>query len=402
MEEGRSSASHEPEPSADNLPHATSARKRLASSSLSELKEESVALEEAGTDVVPSLKKSKHAEALEGSSDVPSVHPFSQTQDTTHPSTAPSDVSESQPPPEDMETDQASALSNEEIIEEARAEEDIISIKEAIEEQQKELPSPEDEVPYEGDAIVDELSDKPNTMMELTDEPPKSEDVKEILQSTIESEDEREEGELMPEDSEQQDVFSGDVQNESTTGDGGEIGDEGADAAEVASPEIPAERSEEVDATEDIAEASDKHDGNNSDQRAPDSSQSPQRSAAFNNNDQAAPDSVQSPKKSAAAQEGSPAPLPQTSVSERRSPSPSSSTVVTETDTPAPARAGGRTISLTAKARENARLRQQSQQGRMTTTPTPPRGARGRAVGGRVILFFTSIDLSFFSVFFHE
>jgi len=61
--------------------------------------------------------------------------------------------------------------------------------------------SQEEEVPYEGDAIVDESSDKPN-MMELADEPAKSEDVKYNAQSTVESEDEREEGELIPEDSE--------------------------------------------------------------------------------------------------------------------------------------------------------------------------------------------------------
>jgi len=120
------------------LPHATSAQKRLASSSLSELREKAVAQEEATTDVVPSLKKSKHAEALEGpsASDVPSVRPSSETQDTVLPTIVPSDISESLPvPTEDMGTDQAPALSNEEIIDEARAEEDIINIKEEIEEQ---------------------------------------------------------------------------------------------------------------------------------------------------------------------------------------------------------------------------------------------------------------------------
>ncbi|ONK76779.1 uncharacterized protein A4U43_C03F32060 [Asparagus officinalis] len=375
MEEGRPSVSQEVElPSDSSLQQAPSVRKRSASSSLLELREDSVAQDEACADVVPSLKKSKHVEAVEGSSDVSSVRPSAETHDIVQQPTAqPADISESQPvPASDAETEQAPTLANDEIIDEVKNEDDILDIKEEIDEQQKDPlvgTNQEDEVPYEGDAVMDELSDRPNITTELTDEPQKGEEVKD--QSAVESEDEREEGEMMPDDAElQEDTVSGDT----VVGDGAEIGDEGGDATEVASPEAVAERNDEVDATEDDTESSDKHNVNNNDQGAPDSSQSPQKPTVLNSSDQSAP---QSPQRSVAVREGSPASVPQSSVSERRSPSPNRSVVPTETDEHAQTRSGGRTISITERARENARLRQQ--QARMNT-PTPPRG-RGRTAG---------------------
>ncbi|KAJ6817739.1 nuclear-pore anchor [Iris pallida] len=352
MEEGKTGSSHDLELSTD----APSARKRL-SSSVSELKEDPVGQDEAATNVAPSLKKSKPSEPLqEASSEEQSTLPSSET--PLPQSMIPSDISESQPDPnEDLDVDQAPALTSDDKVTATKDEEEMVLVKEEVEEQHRELQGgtgQEDEVLYEADAGIDEL-DKPSTAMELLDENPQTEEVQEKLQAAAESEDEREEGELMPDDDleqQQEDGVSLEGQNESISV-GDDVGDETGDISiEVASPEVQVDKNEEI-STPEVAEASDKHNDVSSDQGTLDSAQSPQRLAG-------AHEESAVPQQSSVAQPRSP------------SPSPSSSTVVIETDEPAPPRV----ISIAERAKQNSLLRM----GR--TTPAAARGGRGRSLGG--------------------
>ncbi|KAJ6801355.1 nuclear-pore anchor [Iris pallida] len=351
MEEGKTGSDLE-------LPtDAPSARKRLASS-VSELKEDSVGQDEAAINVAPSLKKSKPSESLqEDSSEEQSTLPSSEA--PVQHSMVPSDISESQPEPTgDLDIDQAPALTSDDMVTAAKDEEDEMVVVKEVEEQQREFQSgtsQEGEVQYEADAGIDDLDIKPSTAMKLIGENPKTEEVDKMLQAAAESEDEREEGELMLDDDleqQQEDGVSLEGYNESISV-GDDVGDETGDiTVEVASSDVPVDKNEEISSTP--AEASDKHNDIISDQGSLDAAQSPQRSAG--------------------AHEISAVPPQQSSVARPRSPSPSpsSSTVVTETEEPAPPRV----ISIAERAKQNSLLRM----GR--TSPAAPRGGHGRSLGG--------------------
>ncbi|XP_008793820.2 nuclear-pore anchor isoform X1 [Phoenix dactylifera] len=341
-EEGKVGTSHEPELLGDiSSRHPSSARKRLASSSAPELREESVSQEETGPDVAPPLKKSKDSdvqEAYEGKT----IASSSENPDTAPQSSVPSvDISDTQPPVEDTESDQAPALSGEDIVDTAK---DDAATNEEIEEHQKlsmDGANQEDDIQYEGDAIAEEVADKSRAPLDLLDECLKNEDGREILQSlAADGEEEREEGELLPDEPEQQqeDGTSVECQHESAPGDGDRTGDETGELVEAASPEVV---SESVDAMEEVAEGND-------------------------NSDHGAPDTVQSPQTSAGISEVPPSTPPQSAVSEQQS----ASTVADTEES-----RGHRTITISERARQNAILRQQA---RMTAQP-PSR--RGRAAG---------------------
>lgn len=350
VEEGKVGASHEPELSGDisSLP-PSSARKRLASSSASELREESVAQDETGSDVAPPLKKSKDSDVQEAY-EAKTIPSSSENLDTVPQSSVPSiDISDTQPPVEDMESDQAPVLSGEDIVDTAK---DDTTTNEEIEEHQK-VPmdgaNQEDDIQYEGDAFAEEVADKSKAPLELVDECLKNEDGKEMPQSlAADGDDEREEGELLPDEPEQQqgDGTSVECQHEPALGDGDRIGDETGEVVEVASPEVV---SESVDAMEEVAEGNDDH---------------------------GAPDTVQSPQTSAGISEVPPSTPPQSAVSEQQS-----ATAVTDAEESR----GHRTITISERARQNAILRQQA---RMTAQPP----SRGRARGYRVHNYL-SLDL---------
>ncbi|RZS23090.1 hypothetical protein BHM03_00055952 [Ensete ventricosum] len=346
MEEEKAGSSHEPEPSGDNsLAQSTSSsRKRLASST-AEQKEDVVARDEAGADTAPPPKKPKESDVMQDvtqdSNDEQTILPATDNIETVEAACPSSNISDVQTP-EDMEADQAPALPNEETAD--AAEDDDIYVKEEQVEEQKansDDANHEEEVQGEGDAIVEELSDKPTETVELLDESLRSEGGKEMLQLAAADEDEKEEGELIADEAEEQEEGgkSGDCQRESTPSDGAGIGDETGYAVEASSPEVPSEKNASADATDEVREGQ-----NNEDQFVHESSQSPQRSLGV--------------------REGS---LSTTGGHATISQQQSSSTISETEESRA-----GRTITISERAKQNARLRQAG-----IAPPTTSRG-RGR------------------------
>ncbi|XP_020091201.1 nuclear-pore anchor isoform X3 [Ananas comosus] len=353
-EDRKPSSSHEPELSGVILSssHPPPSRKRMASSSVSEPKEESVAQDEAGTETVPPSKKSKDADFDVQSSEIPAI-----AQEPAGPS---ADNFDAKSPMEDVDTDE---------IVEAAGEEEMAN-KDEVEEHQSapvDGMNQENEAQSEEDATMEEVRDKSKDAGELIDEGPRSEDPKEIM--PLDVEDDREEGELMPDEPEQQieEAASGEGHSESTPSDGVNAIDETPETVEPASPEPVTEKSENADVLEEVTE------GNNNN----------------NNNNSTGPGITETELSSPillGVREGSPSTLPQASPSRVRESSPSSllphsaapeqqgSSTVSETEEP---RGRGRTISITERARQNAPLRQ----ARMAAAQTTPRG-RGRPAGG--------------------
>ncbi|XP_073010170.1 nuclear-pore anchor isoform X2 [Typha latifolia] len=360
-EEGKAGSSHEPELSgglSSALP--PSARKRLASSSVSEPKEESVARDEADIDIAPPLKKSKDTDLVQESYEtLPSAENPVIAQELIVPANV---ISDAQPPPvEEMDADQAPVSASDEIFETAR-EDDVIS-KGETEEHQSPPPDgahQEDDVQFESYPTTEELSDKSKALVEMLDECPKSEDVKEIMHNLgADGEDDREEGELMPDEPEQQqeDAASGERHCESTPSDGVVIGDETGEDLESASPEALTEKSENNEVSEEIAE------GNNSTEPcASEIERSPQRVSGLR---EGSPSMVL--QTSSHVREGSPTSLLHSAASDQ--PSSSTGTEMEESRV-------GRTITIAERAKQNSLLRQ----ARMTAQASS-RG-RGRAPGG--------------------
>ncbi|URE35468.1 Permease family [Musa troglodytarum] len=349
MEEEKAGSSHEPEPAGDNsLAQSTSSsRKRLASST-AEQKEDIVARDEVGADTAPPPKKPKESDVMQDviqdSNDEQTILPATENIETAEAAFPSSNISDVQTP-EDMEADQAPVLPNEETAD--AAEDDDTFVKEEPVEEQKasfDDTNHEEEVQGEGDAIVEELSDKPTETIELLDESLRSEGGKEMLQQAAADEDEKEEGELIADEAEEQEEGgkSGDCQRESTPSDGAGIGDETGYAVEASSPEVPNEKNASADAMDEVREGN-----NNEDQFVHESSQSPQRSLGV--------------------REGSLSTTGHATISQQQS-----SSTISETEE---SRAG-RTITISERAKQNARLRQAG-----IAAPTTSRG-RGRTTGG--------------------
>ncbi|XP_065023043.1 nuclear-pore anchor isoform X2 [Musa acuminata AAA Group] len=349
MEEEKAGSSHEPEPAGDNsLTQSTSSsRKRLASST-AEQKEDIVARDEVGADTAPPPKKPKESDVMQDvmqdSNDEQIILPATENIETTEASFPSSNVSDVQTP-EDMEADQAPVLPNEETAD-AVEDDDTFVKEEPVEEQKASFDDTnrEEEVQGEGDAIVEELSDKPTETIELLDESLRSEGGKEILQLAAADEDEKEEGELIADEAEEQEEGgkSGDCQRESTPSDGAGIGDETGYAVEASSPEVPSQKNASADAMDEVREG-------------------------HNNEDQFVHESSQSPQRSLGVREGSLSTTGHATISQQQS-----SSTISETEE---SRAG-RTITISERAKQNARLRQAG-----IAAPATSRG-RGRTTGG--------------------
>nr|XP_018673883.1 PREDICTED: nuclear-pore anchor [Musa acuminata subsp. malaccensis] len=349
MEEEKAGSSHEPEPAGDNsLTQSTSSsRKRLASST-AEQKEDIVAQDEVGADTAPPPKKPKESDVMQDviqdSNDEQIILPATENIETAEASFPSSNVSDVQTP-EDMEADQAPVLPNEETAD-AVEDDDTFVKEEPVEEQKASFDDTnrEEEVQGEGDAIVEELSDKPTETIELLDESLRSEGGKEILQLAAADEDEKEEGELIADEAEEQEEGgkSGDCQRESTPSDGAGIVDETGYAVEASSPEVPSEKNASADAMDEVREG-------------------------HNNEDQFVHESSQSPQRSLGVREGSLSTTGHATISQQQS-----SSTISETEE---SRAG-RTITISERAKQNARLRQAG-----IAAPATSRG-RGRTTGG--------------------
>lgn len=329
--EGKASSSIENEP----LVPPMGTRKRSASSE-PEILEASSAHDEGNVaSTPPPSKKTKESEFSEASEAC--VPPIS----SENPDAAPllglptSEISE-------MDMLQSKEDLAEEYLEVGKEDEGGVLVNEDSEEQQKDYldAANPDEVQYEGDAVIEELSDRVVTPMEeeAIDQATKNEELKEIMFSSTEVEEDRESGELMMEETEQQpeDIVSGEGQLGSVAGDGSGSGDEAEDALDLASPDEQVSRdpsnANTVTDIEDVAEDSDKR--------------------SIGGSDRAALDSVPSPAISAGAHEE-----PQNTSAETGE----SQAVRTST-----------TISISEAARRNA----QNRQARMATPAEPP--ARGR------------------------
>nr|CAD1826797.1 unnamed protein product [Ananas comosus var. bracteatus] len=221
-EDRKPSSSHEPELSGVILSssHPPPSRKRMASSSVSEPKEESVAQDEAGTETVPPSKKSKDADFDVQSSEILAI-----AQEPAGPS---ADNFDAKSPMEDVDTDE---------IVEAAGEEEMAN-KDEVEEHQS---APVDGMNQENEA----QSEEDATMEEVRD---------------------KEEGELMPDEPEQQieEAASGEGHSESTPSDGVNAIDETPETVEPASPEPVTEKSENADVLEEVTEGNNNNNNNNS------------------------------------------------------------------------------------------------------------------------------------------
>lgn len=344
------SASHELEPQAESsLPPSQLARKRQASLPASELQEESLGRQEAISDLTPLLKRPKGSDSPHG---------------IEEPSLPSENVEKLSEELGDYIGGPANAL-NQETVDGAKNEEAGI-VKEPMEEP-KDTPlegSNLSEMQYESIDTAEEL-EKPRDTGFL-DESCKVEDVQDTYQ-LMEAENEREEGELEPDGTEQpdgdlsssMDLEPGESQGELVTGASvstvdGAVTDAG-DPVDIHSPEVlNEEKNDTVEIVEEGNESSDKS----------------------NENGQGALDSQQSPQAAFSAGEGSSNLLADAAVSKQGSPS-----VPTETEEGRESRTtrSTTTINLSERAKERAAQRQAGVGVRVVSPPT--RG-RGRAISG--------------------
>ncbi|XXG77177.1 hypothetical protein AAC387_Pa08g1378 [Persea americana] len=345
------SASHELEPQAESsLPPSHLARKRQASLPASELQEESLGRQEAISDLTPLVKRPKGSDSPHG---------------IEEPSLPSENVEKLSEELRDYIGGPANTL-NQETVDGAKNEEAGI-VKEPMEEP-KDTPlegSNLSEMQYESIDTAEEM-EKPRDTGFL-DESCKVEDVHDTYQ-LMEAENEREEGELVPDGTEQpdgdlsntMDLEIGEIQGELVTGASvstvdGAVTDAG-DPVDIPSPEV---LSEEKNETVEIVE-----EGNDSSDKS-------------NENGQGALDSQQSPQAAFGAGEGSSNLLADAAVSKQGSPS-----VPAEMEEGRESRTtrSTTTINLHERARERAAQRQAGV-GVRVVSPSPTRG-RGRAISG--------------------
>ncbi|KAM0941825.1 hypothetical protein DsansV1_C16g0142801 [Dioscorea sansibarensis] len=356
IEEGRALLSHEPEPSGvSSAPTQPSlSRKRPASSSASDLRESSAPDE--ASDVINLLKRSRESEPTQeaGEEQPPSVE-ASDTLRVSAPLVV--DISDTQPPVDGIDADQALAsLTEAEAADAGKPEEMEVSTKVETEVQRTTLDNASQDVPQdEGDAAT-EGTEKQRVATDSLDDAPKLEG-NDVLQPAVDSEEGREEGELVLDESDQpqqqEDPSPVEGAHDSVPSDGGANGDETGEISDLA--EVSNEKSESTEIIEDLAEASDKPTGNNNDPSASDLDRSPQPSSKI--------------------REGSPSNITVSSVTDSQN-----SVTTAESEE----QRSGQTISIRDRARRNAALRQAG-----IATPLPSatrgrgatrgiRGARGR------------------------
>lgn len=381
--EGKASSSSENEVTGDSsIAQPTVTRKRLTPSE-PEILEGSVAQDENNIAAPPPYKRTKESESSEISEayDIP--------QSAENPDSTPlqgislSEISEISQTKDELELDKLPSASNEGYLNSGKEDEDNVPVNEESEDQQKEyldVANPE-EVQYEGDIIIEELSDRPSASIEILDQSPKNEEIKDILYSATEGEGDKEEGELIPDEPEQQpdDLVSDEGQHDLSIGEGAGSGDEAEESVEIASPNNEQGAHDSADTSmltvvEDVAEDSKKRNISSS-------------------IDQASIGSEQSPEISPGVRDESSMSSQQNLASGQLTP-----IAPAETGEAQPARSS-RTISITETARRNAQFRQARLALQQQQPPPPPqqqqqqqqpplRGRmppfrRGRGRGGR-------------------
>ncbi|KAK8918711.1 Nuclear-pore anchor [Platanthera zijinensis] len=260
--EGKVSSSIENEP----LVPPMGTRKRSASSE-PEILEASSAHDEGNVvSAPPPSKKTKESEFFEASEAyVPPIS--SENLDAAPLQGVPtSEVSE-------MDMLQSMEDSIEEYLEVGKEDEGGVPVNEESDEQQKEYLDAANpyEVQYEGDAVIEELSDRvgapieEETIVSSIDQATKNEEIKEIQLPSTEVEENKEEGELMQDEPEQQpeDTVSEEGQLGSVPCDGSGSCDEAEEALDIASPDEQVDHDPPINASaatnvEDVGEDSDK------------------------------------------------------------------------------------------------------------------------------------------------
>ncbi|XP_020683167.1 nuclear-pore anchor [Dendrobium catenatum] len=368
--EGKHNSSIENEVIGDiSIAQPTIVRKRHAPSE-PEILEGSTVQDEINIAAPPPYKRTKESEISEISEayDIPQS---SENPDTTPlERMPPSEVPEFQisQTKEELELDNLPSSSNEGNLNMGKEDEDNVPVNEEAEEQQKEyfdVANPE-ELQFEGDIIIEELSD-------ALDQAPKNEDIKDILYSATEGEGgDKEEGELMADEPEQQpdDLLSDEGQHGFSIGEGAGSGDEADDAVEIASPNNEQGAHDSVDTSlvtdaEDVAE-------------------DPEKRNSSSIIDQATLGSEQSAEISTGVRDETPTTF-----------QPLALNASAETGESQQARSS-RTISISEAAKKNAQIRQarlavpQQQQPQQQQQQKPPsrgrstyRRDRGRGRGGR-------------------
>ncbi|XP_020574914.1 nuclear-pore anchor [Phalaenopsis equestris] len=339
--EGKLNSSIESEAVGDlSIVQPTVARKRLASEP--EILEGSAAQNEINIAAPPPYKRMKEPElsVISEASDIP--------QSSENPDTTPLQGITQFEVPEmqisqtkhELEHDKLPSVSNEGSLSTGKEAEDNVPVIEESEEQQREyldFANPE-EVQYDGDIIIEELSDRPSTPIEIFEQGSKDAGTKDILYSATEGEGDKEEGELMPDDPEQQpeDPVSDEGQHGLSIGEGVGSGDEAEDAIEIVSPNDEQGAHDSVEASmlndvEDVADDSEKRDSSI---------------------DQTTLGSERSPEISTGVRDESPISLQQNLASRQLTPN-----TPAETGESQPARTS-RTISISETARMNAQHRQ--------------------------------------------
>ncbi|XP_077232792.1 nuclear pore anchor [Tasmannia lanceolata] len=340
--------SQDPEPQGELiLPQPSSARKRLASSSVSEMREESLIQQEAYPDVAPLSKKPKGPDSPKDAANEQSILPVAESPERT--------------PVMDDVVDIAADFvhaSNEEIVD-ATNDEELDTGTGPIKEPKEPLDGINQcELQNEHNTTLVELAEKPE---EVFDGSLKGAEVNNSQQSTEDAENEREEGELDPDGAELQegvdtldvmaDLEPGESQGEPVTGVAASI-EEGSVVDMVYTSNVAS-----LDALNE-----DKNEGGEIMEEIPESSD--MSSVNSNNKNQSAAELQQSSQTGSGAGEGSQTIIADSGVSKQASPR-----VMAESE-----EVTGRTIHLSSRARERAALRQAGVQ-------SPPLGrGRGRAI----------------------
>ncbi|XP_058765281.1 nuclear-pore anchor-like isoform X3 [Vicia villosa] len=330
------------------------ARKRVAPSSTSELREESVASGEKGSDVVaPALKKSKGSESPEESGE-------------EQPATNPEFTSSNPVAEESFESGELPQGQNEDVSE-AQNDDEIAVGKDEESKDPLHLDGTSQE-----ELEVENLDQSAQTKM-ISDEVQRDQTEADNQQSTLPLSSEAEEGELLPEAGDPEGASDApNIENQESREATPELSpargdDDALEAGEINSPEVSGDdKNDEGDLVEDAADGSDKLVDAN-------------EQTSVESGQVAEPASVASESNlQSSVAESSPSKLP---VPKQVATSVPSETEEVKPTSPVSGTATTTTINLQERARERAQLRQAAQFS--TTTRARGRAPRGRVVRGR-------------------
>lgn len=330
------------------------ARKRVAPSSTSELREESVASGEKSSDVVaPALKKSKGSESPEESGE-------------EQPATNPEFTSSNPVAEESFESGELPQGQNEDVSE-AQNDDEIAVGKDEESKDPLHLDGTSQE-----ELEVENLDQSAQTKM-MSDEVQRDQTETDNQQSTLPLSSEAEEGELLPEAGDPEGASDApNIENQESREATPELSparcdDDALEAGEINSPEVSGDdKNDEGDLVEDAADGSDKLVDAN-------------EQTSVESGQVAEPASVASESNlQSSVAESSPSKLP---VPKQVATSVPSETEEVKPTSPVSGTATTTTINLQERARERAQLRQAAQFS--TTTRARGRAPRGRVVRGR-------------------